>query len=110
MSKNTILSEDNKYERKWFPSIFMDQTNDEKQMEIIYETPDDEIVLLVGIQIKCLMINIEDIIFSRSARVRWIYQVFILLKRKCLESSRTIKEHIVKSLTFIVSICNGIAD
>lgn len=47
MSKHTILSEDNKYEKKWFPSLLIDEIKDEKQIEELYEPPDDEIVLLV---------------------------------------------------------------
>lgn len=46
MSKNTIMSENNKFERNWFPSVLLEQFDNEKTKKVM-EPPDDEIVLLV---------------------------------------------------------------
>lgn len=47
MSKNTIRSENDKYERKWFPSVLLEQIDEDKIMEIRDEFADKEMELLV---------------------------------------------------------------
>ncbi|KAJ6640947.1 Protein brown, partial [Pseudolycoriella hygida] len=84
MSKNTILCEKSISERKWFPSVLLDENlvDDSKKNGLTGEGDNKHL---------------------EFKRVRWIYQVFVLLKRKSLESKRTVKQHIIQSLTFLIT-------
>ncbi|XP_037035934.1 protein brown, partial [Bradysia coprophila] len=74
MSKNTIQSDGGKLDKKWFPSVLSDNRSN-----VLGEN---------GTEFK---------------RVRWIYQVFILLKRKLIEAKRTVKDHFIHSLTYLIT-------
>lgn len=47
MSKNTIISENNEHERKWFPSVLLEQILDDKIHEMHDELANKEMDLLV---------------------------------------------------------------